>query len=142
MSSKFIRAEIITLPGEEAFFRFDEAQGVEKMLLLNFLSLRMVDQQSIPLFDLFNGELVSLLILDVIAFLEVYPDQWCGGKDILSDLLSSWETHFDAIPLRGDDQAKSEFRLGCAGPSLTGKGERHGRESGVLLARTQGQATV
>ncbi len=122
--------EVVALTGEEALFRLEETQGVEEMLLRNLVFPGVVYVKPIPVLNPFNGERFARLVLDPVTLLEVDADQGSGGEDILAHFFSSREANLDPVTLRGDDEAQAEFRLGCTGPSLTGEGVLHGRESG------------
>lgn len=131
-------AEIVALAGQEALFRFDETQGIEEMLLRNRTLSGVVYVEAFPLLNPFNGELRAFLVLDPVALLEVDTDQGGGGENVLPHFFSGGKANFDPVALRGDDEPQAEFRLGCTGPSLTGEGVLHGRESGGRWAWRQG----
>ena len=122
--------EVVALAGQEAFLRLDETQGVEEMFLGNLVFPGVVDVESVPFLDPFDGELGGRLVLDPVTLLEVNADQGSGGEDVVPHFLCGWKADLDPVALRGDDKTEAEFRLGCTGPSLTGERVLHGRESG------------
>ena len=130
--------KIVALCSEQALFRFDEAQGVKEVLLRNLSFSCMIDIKAIPVLDVIYREFRPGLILDPVAFLEVDTDQGGGGENVLPHFFSGGKANFDPVALRGDDEPQAEFRLGCTGPSLTGEGVLHGRESGGRWAWRQG----
>jgi len=121
--------EIVALAGQKAFLRLDKIQGVEEMFLGNLVFSGVVDVESVPFLDPFDGELGGRLILDPVTLLEVDADQGSGGEDVVPHFLCGWKANLDPVGLCGDDKTKAEFRLGCTGPSLTGERVLHGRES-------------
>jgi len=92
------------------------------VLLPNFLLSRKVNKESIPVLNGRNSEFLSSLVLDAIPFFEVHPDQWGRGENILTHFFCGGEAYLHAISICTDHQSKTEFRLGCTGPPLAGKG--------------------